>query len=116
MCAHMHRHALYGTRDVPGDCQHQTDLLPLQRISQNLMLAICECREKELDVDEEYDVDGGLDMYESRKKKGTKVQPSCHPHHTSALTQHLFPVHTAAHQHVLDFICLLCTWHGANQC
>lgn len=32
------------------------------------------CREKELDVDEEYDVDGGLDMYESRKKKGTKVR------------------------------------------
>ena len=24
-------------------------------------------------MDEEYDVDGGLDMYESRKKKGTKV-------------------------------------------
>lgn len=37
------------------------------------MLALCEYREKELDVDEEYDVDGGLDMYESRKKKGTKV-------------------------------------------
>ena len=40
-------------------------------------------REKELDVDEEYDVDGGLDMYESRKKKGTKV---C-------------------------LLCMLCTWH-----
>lgn len=25
-------------------------------------------------MDEEYDVDGGLDMYESRKKKGTKEQ------------------------------------------
>lgn len=31
------------------------------------------CRENELDADAEYDVDGGLDMYESRKKKGTKV-------------------------------------------
>ena len=51
-----------------------------------MMHAICKCREKELDVDEEYDVDGGLDMYESRKKKGTKVQPSCPPQHTSALT------------------------------
>ena len=36
-----------------------------------------EYREKELDVDEEYDVDGGLDMYESRKKKGTKVYLLC---------------------------------------
>lgn len=52
------------------------------------MLAMIDCREKELAVDEEYDVDGGLDMYESRKKKGTKVQPSCHPQHTSALPQH----------------------------
>ena len=33
------------------------------------------CRENELDADAEYDVDGGLDMYESRKKKGTKVGP-----------------------------------------
>jgi len=29
-------------------------------------------------VDEEYDVDGGLDLYESRKNKGTKVLPSVH--------------------------------------
>ena len=29
-------------------------------------------REKDLDVDEEYDVDGGLDMYETRASKGTK--------------------------------------------
>ncbi|KAK9823428.1 hypothetical protein WJX72_002672 [[Myrmecia] bisecta] len=29
---------------------------------------------KELDVDDEYDVDGGLEMYESRKRKGTKEQ------------------------------------------
>ena len=34
-------------------------------------------------MDEEYDVDGGLDMYESRKKKGTKV---C-------------------------LLCMLCAWH-----
>ncbi len=73
------------------------------------MLSICDCREKELDVDEEYDVDGGLDMYESRKKKGTKVQPSCPLHHISALTQHLFPIHTAALQHLLQFTCLLRT-------
>lgn len=31
-------------------------------------------REKDLDVDDEYDFDGGIDMYESRKKKGTKVR------------------------------------------
>jgi hypothetical protein len=80
------------------------------------MLAICECREKELDVDEEYDVDGGLDMYESRKKKGTKVQPSCRLQGTNALPQHLFPVHTAALQHLLEFICLLCNWPGVNHC
>ena len=30
------------------------------------------CRERDLDVDEEYDVDGGLDMYESRNKGVTK--------------------------------------------
>jgi len=29
-------------------------------------------RERDLDVDEEYDVDGGLDMYESRNSKATK--------------------------------------------
>lgn len=80
------------------------------------MLAICNYREKELDVDEEYDVDGGLDMYESRKKKGTKVQPSRPLQHTSALPQHLFSVYTAALQRLLDFICLLCTYHGANHC
>ena len=65
-------------------------------------------------MDEEYDVDGGLDMYESRKKKGTKVQPSCHPHHTSALPHRLFPVHTAAFQHLLEFPCLLHTQHEAK--
>ena len=32
------------------------------------------CRENELDADAEYDVDGGIDMYESRKKRGTKEQ------------------------------------------
>ena len=32
-------------------------------------------RGKELDADEEYDVDGGLDMYESRSKRGNQVQP-----------------------------------------
>lgn len=31
------------------------------------------CRERDLDADEEYDVDGGLDLVESRSKKGTKV-------------------------------------------
>ena len=31
-------------------------------------------REKDLDADDEYDFDGGIDMYESRKKKGTKVR------------------------------------------
>lgn len=48
--------------------------------SQHGMKMYVSCREKELDVDEEYDVDGGLDMYESRKKKGTKVfqYPFCH--------------------------------------
>ena len=35
-------------------------------------------------MDDEYDVDGGLDMYESRKKKGTKV---C-------------------------LLCMLCAWHA----
>ena len=30
------------------------------------------CRGNELDVDEEYDHDGGLAMYESRNKKGTR--------------------------------------------
>ena len=34
------------------------------------------CRERDLDADEEYDVDGGLDLVESRSKKGTKV--TCH--------------------------------------
>ena len=31
-----------------------------------------DCRERDLDVDEEYDVDGGLDMYESRNKGVTQ--------------------------------------------
>lgn len=31
-------------------------------------------REKDLDADDEYDFDVGIDMYESRKKKGTKVR------------------------------------------
>lgn len=30
-------------------------------------------REKDLDADDEYDFDVGIDMYESRKKQGTKV-------------------------------------------
>lgn len=30
------------------------------------------CRERDLDVDEEYDVDGGLEMYENRNSKVTK--------------------------------------------
>ena len=47
-------------------------LAPLAGIAV-LFIQVCMHREKELDVDEEYDVDGGLDMYESRKKKGTKV-------------------------------------------
>ena len=38
-------------------------------VSTMLML----CRGKELDADEEYDVDGGLDMYESRNKRGNQV-------------------------------------------
>ena len=36
-------------------------------------MLLVSCRGNELDADAEYDVDGGLDMYESRKKKGTKV-------------------------------------------
>jgi len=32
------------------------------------------CRGNELDVDDEYDHDGGLAMFESRAKKGTKEQ------------------------------------------
>ena len=31
-------------------------------------------REKDLNVDDEYDFDGGIEMYESRNKKGTKVR------------------------------------------
>ena len=31
-----------------------------------------QCRERDLDVDDEYEVDGGLDMYESRDKKVSK--------------------------------------------
>ena len=30
-------------------------------------------REKDLNADDEYDFDGGIEMYESKKKKGTKV-------------------------------------------
>jgi hypothetical protein len=30
-------------------------------------------RGKDLNADDEYDFDGGIEMYESRKKKGTKV-------------------------------------------
>lgn len=36
-------------------------------------LLLVSCRENELDPDAEYDVNGGLDLYESRKNKGTKV-------------------------------------------
>lgn len=35
--------------------------------------SLLHCRERELDADEEYAVDGGLDMSESRTKKGTQV-------------------------------------------
>jgi len=31
-------------------------------------------REKDLNADDEYDFDGGIEMYESRKQKGTKVR------------------------------------------
>jgi hypothetical protein len=34
--------------------------------------AVACCRERDLDVDEEHEVDGGLDMYESRNSKVTK--------------------------------------------
>ena len=34
-------------------------------------------RETDLNADDEYDFDGGIEMYESRKKKGTKVR--CDP-------------------------------------
>lgn len=30
------------------------------------------CRERDLDAEEEYDVDGGLEMYESRNSKVTR--------------------------------------------
>lgn len=33
----------------------------------------CVCRQKATDVDDEYDVDGGLDMYEAKRKRGNKV-------------------------------------------
>ena len=32
-------------------------------------------RGKELDVDDEYDVDGGLEMYEDRRQRGSKARP-----------------------------------------
>ncbi|KAL0044021.1 hypothetical protein WJX82_003090 [Trebouxia sp. C0006] len=66
------------------DKQQLGDLVAQQRyegaadidanLADNIMRKGKRFREKELDVDEEYDVDGGLDMYESRKKKGTKEQ------------------------------------------
>lgn len=40
-------------------------------------------------MDEEYDVDGGLDMYESRKKKGTKVH-YIHSHRLTIFQQHAY--------------------------
>ena len=53
----------------------------LQRICQDACprmdeISVCGiviCREREMDADEEYDVDGGLDLVESRSRKGTKV-------------------------------------------
>ncbi|DBA82399.1 TPA: hypothetical protein ACH3X2_000649 [Trebouxia sp. C0005] len=66
------------------DKQQLGDLVAQQRyegaadidanLADNIMRKGKRFREKELAVDEEYDVDGGLDMYESRKKKGTKEQ------------------------------------------
>ncbi|KAL3152781.1 hypothetical protein ABBQ38_012367 [Trebouxia sp. C0009 RCD-2024] len=66
------------------DKQQLKDLVAQQRyegatdmdanLADNILRKGKRFREKELDVDEEYDVDGGLDMYESRKKKGTKEQ------------------------------------------
>ncbi|DBA83040.1 TPA: hypothetical protein ACH3X1_006813 [Trebouxia sp. C0004] len=66
------------------DKQHLGDLVAQQRyegavdidanLADNIVRKGKRFREKELDVDEEYDLDGGLDMYESRKIKGTKEQ------------------------------------------
>ena len=45
-------------------------------------------REKDLNADDEYDFDGGIEMYESRKQKGTKVRETTmfvQPNATSAV-------------------------------
>ena len=45
-------------------------------------------REKDQNADDEYDFDGGIEMYESRKQKGTKVRETMmfvRPHETIAM-------------------------------
>lgn len=43
-------------------------------LAENIVRKGARFRERDLDVDAEYDVDGGLEMYENRKSRATKVR------------------------------------------
>ncbi len=50
-----------------------TDQIVLEWLWVHVEVSALGCRQKATDVDDEYDVDGGLDMYEAKRKRGNKV-------------------------------------------